>query len=225
MQHQSCQLKKLSVLIFFYCLLALVAPTSLFAKDASGSNNKGSLASTILDQKKVHAMYFDGDFDKVIATIDTFTHANKTFSKSDSIFIAKHLSVIYSANPATLEKGKNYMFRLLSLVPSARIVDMFVSVEIDRIFERMKEEYEIKQSASGEEPPTKLESSKYAANKMTVNESAPVRPLGNSTKEKPKSSNTMYWVAGGVTVIAIAGTAAYFLQAKPREDKVYGVPK
>ena len=195
------------------------------AKDSGKTSNPISTAATILDQKKIHTLYFDGDFDKVIATIDTFTRANKTYSKSDSIFIAKHFSVIYSANPATLEKGKNYMFRLLSLVPSAKIVDMFVSVEIDHIFERVKEEYEIKQSASGEEPPTHLESSKYAVNKMTMNENAQPKPIANTVKDKPKSSNTIYWVAGGVTVIAIAGTAAYFLQAKPAEDKVYGLPK
>jgi hypothetical protein len=56
------------------------------------------------------------------------------YSLEDSIFIVKHLTVVYMANPATREKGKGYVFRLLELMPSVKIVDMFVSDEIDGIF-------------------------------------------------------------------------------------------
>src|SRR5258706_13380272 len=76
-----------------------------------------------LDQKKVHGVYSEGDFDLVVSMIDVFTRSNPTCSKSDSVFIAKHLAVIYTANPATREMGKNYMFKLLDLLPSAKIVD------------------------------------------------------------------------------------------------------
>jgi hypothetical protein len=102
-----------------------------------------------LNQKKIHQIYTEGDFEAVIAAIDSFTQVNKTFDHSDSVFIAKHLAVIYTANPATREKGKNYMFRLLNLLPSAKIVDMFVSDEIDHIFEKVREEYIVRQESLG----------------------------------------------------------------------------
>ena len=122
-----------------------------------------------LDQKRIHETYTEGDFEAVIAAIDSFTLVNKVFSHSDSVFIAKHLAVIYTANPKTREKGKNYMFRLLSLLPSAKIVDMFVSDEIDHIFEKVREEYVVRQEFLGQKAPSKLESNRYAADKLNMN--------------------------------------------------------
>ena len=101
-----------------------------------------------LDRKSIHAAYNEGDFESVIARIEAFTSAHPTYAKDDSVFIAKHLAVVYTANPATREKGKHYMFLLLELSPSAKIVDMFVSDEIDRIFERVKEEFAVRQNAA-----------------------------------------------------------------------------
>ena len=40
---------------------------------------------------------------------------------------AKHLAVVYTANPQTREKGKYFMRRLPALLPTAKLVDMYVS--------------------------------------------------------------------------------------------------
>ena len=133
------------------------------ASDASKTNPAAGL-----EQAKIHAIYSDGDFDEVVALIGAFTREHKTYPKDDSIFIAKHLAVIYTANPATREKGKNYMFRLLELLPSAKIVDMFVSEEIDRIFDKIREEFVVRERSLGRATPTKLESNQFAADKMSV---------------------------------------------------------
>jgi hypothetical protein len=98
-------------------------------------------AAKDLNQIAIHYQYGDGDFPSVIKAIDEFTATHKKYARADSIFIAKHLAVVYSANPETREKGKYYMYRLLELVPSAELVDMYVSEEIDRIFSRVREEY------------------------------------------------------------------------------------
>ena len=63
--------------------------------------------------------------------------------------IAKHLAGVYSAHPATREKGRYYMHRLLELVPSAKLVDMYVSEEIDRIFDKVREEFLARQRSFG----------------------------------------------------------------------------
>src|SRR4051812_39482680 len=104
----------------------------------SQSSGKSAPAGKMdtLDQKKIHNDYNDGNFETVTNSLEGFMRRNKTFSHGDSVFIAKHLAVVYSANPATREKGKYYMNRLLELLPSAKLVDMYVSDEIDRIFEK-----------------------------------------------------------------------------------------
>ena len=90
-----------------------------------------------LDQKRIHALYNDGDFDAVVSALEAFVRRSGGYPRADSVFVAKHLAVVYSANPATREKGKYYMYQLLELLPSAKLVDMYVSDEIDRIFEKV----------------------------------------------------------------------------------------
>lgn len=167
-----------------------------------------------LDQARVHNFYNEGDFDRVIAIIDSFTRVNKTYLLDDSIFIAKHLSVVYTANPATREKGKSYMFRLLDLMPSAKIVDMFVSDEIDRIFDKVREEYVVRARNLGKESRITNESEQVASNKKM-----------SQTKPDTKSSRSaVYWLAGGAAFVAITGATYYFLNPEPPKDKVYGLP-
>ncbi len=179
----------------------------------------------ILDQNWIHNVYREGDFDVVVALIDTFTNHNATYSKDDSVFIAKHLAVIYSANPTTRELGKNYMFRLLDLLPSAKIVDMFVSDEIDHIFEKVREEYIVRQQSMGQETPNHFESNQYAANKLAMQDKTDQgKASASDDKKKKSSSHTGYWIAGGVTLVAVAGTAFYFLQPKKSADKSYDLP-
>ncbi len=215
--------------------ILLLHPASVNAKDihsgpkvnpaSSATQTKPAEAPRFLDQKKIHATYSEGDFESVIAAIDSFTHATKTYSQDDSVFIAKHLAVIYTANPATREKGKNYMFRLLNLLPSAKIVDMFVSDEIDHIFEKVREEYVVRQQMTGQETPSHQESNKYATDKMTMQgkeSPKPAEPFGR--EPTGKSSHPYYWIAGGITVFAVTGAAFYLLKPAKASDKTYDVP-
>jgi hypothetical protein len=126
----------------------------------------------------------------------------------DSIFIAKHLAVVYTANPATREKGKGYMFLLLDLMPSAKIVDMFVGEEIDRIFDKVKEEFTVQEKLKGNIPSSNDDANRYARGQMSPNP-APM-PRGQQPKA-PNDSNAKYWLAGGAAVVVIAGTASWFL--------------
>lgn len=102
-----------------------------------------------LDQKKVHEIYNEGDFEVVITILEDFMARNPAFSFSDSIFVAKHLAVVYCASASTREKGRYYIMRLLELVPTAKLIDMYVSEEVDRIFDKTKEEYFFSKKADG----------------------------------------------------------------------------
>ena len=194
--------------IIFFLLAPLIwadvsKPGPEDAKPTSPASIMSLAAPIVLDQKKIHAIYLDGEFEAVIASIDTFTRANSTYSKTDSIFIAKHLAVVYTANPATRERGKNYMFRLLDLLPTVKILDMFVSDEIDRIFEKVREEYVLRGEYLGKDSslqlPAKLE-------------------------KKENGSHKLYWISGGAAIVAAVATVVYLQMPAKAEDKVYDVP-
>jgi hypothetical protein len=174
-----------------------------------------------LDQKRLHSDYNEGNFEKVVAALEGFMAAHKTYSFEDSVFIAKHLAVVYTANPDTREKGKYFMYRLLALLPSAKLVDMYVSDEIDRIFDKVREEFVTRQRSFGVD-----------TTQMGMPEKAPAGARGKETaaSERPargKQSHAGIWIAGGAAV-AVAGLAAtYFIHMgeETAPDRVYKVPK
>jgi hypothetical protein len=188
----------------------------------------------VLDQKRIHGDYNNGDFDRVTNVLEGFMKRNTRWVHSDSVFIAKHLAVVYSANPDTREKGKFYMFRLLQLVPSAKLVDMFVSDEIDRIFEKVREEFLVRQRGFGVDSTQVSIPEKAPARGQPVRGEAEPLPRGSTGPETPHvaaskpagKSNAMYWVAGGVGVAAAATLAFIYLDEAGKDpDKIYPVPK
>jgi hypothetical protein len=206
----SCLIKSTMLLFLAVSAFAAAAPPPAAAQAAS------------LDQKAVHNAYNEGDFEKVTNLLEAYGKANKSYSRADSIFIAKHLAVVYSANPQTREKGKYYMYRLLEMMPSAELVDMFVSDEIDRIFEKVRKEFVARQKGFGvdstqistpERPSTgSAASAERASARPAVEPSGP----SNEYKEASASGNGTFWkrngiwVAGGVG-LAVAATVAYFV--------------
>jgi hypothetical protein len=219
-------------------LLALLAAAPCAAGPSEPNSAPGGSSSAAakpapdgLDQNKVHYLYNEGEFDMVIAIIEEFTRNNKTYSLEDSNFIAKHLAVVYTANPATREKGKRYMFQLLEKNPAARLVDMFVSDEIDRIFQKVKEEYVERRRQLGLGRPSQLESNRYAVRRLqgdrdSTGGGGPPPPEGRNRPGKQERSGTAYWLAGGVAIAAVAAAGAtYFLIGTDKgEDKVYVLP-
>ena len=204
---------------------ALLGAAILFVSSPTTARDNGP---GWLDQEKIHSEYNEGDFDKVVIILETFMSTHKTYTFQDSVFIAKHLAVVYTANPNTREKGKYYMFRLLTLLPSAKLVDMFVSDEIDRIFEKVRDEFFIRQHGFG------VDSARIA-----VPERAPTGTHGNAGSSyapppavKPtrrKESHTGLWIAGGATIAAAGLALTYFLiQVEPSpapEDRVFSSPR
>jgi hypothetical protein len=173
----------------FRTTLLVLCAVCAFSASASAAE-----PADTLDQRKIHDLYNGGDFEPVISVLETFINTHASYTHSDSVFIAKHLAVVYSANPQTREKGKYYMFRLLELLPSAKLVDMYVSEEVDRIFDRVREEFLARQHAFG------VDTSKI---------DLPDRPRqGNAAISERGRAHTWLWIslAGGA---ALAGAGAW----------------
>lgn len=84
--------------------------------------------------------YSEGEFESLTRQLEDFRAQHAVCRKSDSALVAKFLGVIYVANPASREKGKYWFYKLLQIDPRAELVDLFVSEEIQGVFDRVRQE-------------------------------------------------------------------------------------
>lgn len=132
-------------------LPALVMSWAVLSSRAAAAPNLATSGTpgSPLDYQAVLAHYDNGDFDRVAQNLETFIARHPAHSHDDSVFVAKHLAVVYSSNEATAEKGRQYMYRLVDLLPSSRLVDMYVKDERSRIFRKVREQFMARQHAMG----------------------------------------------------------------------------
>lgn len=161
-------------------LCASAASTAFGAPPASAAPPRPAA----LDQSRIHSFYTDGEFDKVIKELESFLKSRRACSHAESVFIAKHLSVVYAAHPGTRELGRYHMFRLLDLAPGSDLLDMFVGDEVGGVFEKVGKEYVLRN-------PSKVPARKPAAANVkspaVVKAAAPARP--GSPARPPTQSN------------------------------------
>ncbi|MDB5051423.1 MAG: hypothetical protein JWO30_4494 [Fibrobacteres bacterium] len=168
-----------------------------------------SAADKELNQIAIHYKYNDGDFPAVISAIEQFTKSHKKYDRNDSVFIAKHLAVVYSASPETREKGKYYMYQLLELLPSAELVDMYVSDEIEKIFDRIRLDV--------------AERHKEMAAPSTAS-ATPTATVAESGERGRYWKKPWVW-AGGAVVAGVAGFVIYeTMSPNPKGRPEYVVP-
>lgn len=175
------------------------------AGQSSSSLNTSKKSAPILDTALVRKEYLDGDFDQAIELLEKGLKEKRPFTHYDSVFIFKHLGVMYAAKYDTREKGKYYMHQLLLVEPTAKILDMYASDMIYMIFKNIQDEFE---ETTG----------RLTRAQSHVNGNAQTRPSENKPADKPvakeakSSDHTLLWVGVG-TVAVGAGVAAYFLLA------------
>jgi hypothetical protein len=211
----------------FGCAIAVLLCVPDFSSGESQSTQQPPppKSASALDQAAIHSDYNNGDFDAVVTALEKFKAGHVTYSRNDSVFIAKHLAVVYSANPVTREKGKYYMYQLLDMLPSAKLVDMFVSDEIDRIFEKVREEFLVRQQSFGVQEeqlnlPRKAPVSPTAGQTLTSQPGPndPGQTTNGETKPQPKSkSNKGLWVAAGAAGLTVAGVVTYLILSSTEE--------
>jgi len=225
--------KRLTVQKLFYSVIIL----AFFAFSGEAFSQPPQAEET-LDKQMVHGLYNDGDFEGVISGIKGFISRNETYSREDSIFIAKHLAVVYTAMPANRELGKYYMHQLLKLLPSAELVDMYVSDEIDRVFEKIRREHLLLQKKT--EKKNEVEEAPAVQDRTEAQPEPEKEPVSRSRTVKepdqqeagetksesmPAWKNKKYWVAGGFAVLAV-GTAVILLWPEEEEGPPhYNVPQ
>lgn len=171
-------------------------------------------AKPVLDTARIHALYLDGDFDQAIRMLETPLRGRKPMTHADSVFAFKHLGVMYAATPATREKGRYYMLQLISIEPTARILDMYASDMIYLIFRNVQEEYENKHGKTAAAAPVDSAPAPVAAvPKDTL--PAPVP----AARPAPSRDRTLYWVAGGAAITAGAAGLLFILLDNPQPKK------
>jgi hypothetical protein len=181
---------------------------------ASANINVPTQIKPMLDTIKVRKLYMDGDFDEAIALLEKSMAENKEYSHSDSIFFCKHLGVMYAAKYETREKGKYYMYMLLKVEPTARILDMYASDMIYMIFKNIQDEFDATRIRLGR---AERNLKGMQGDSMPAPKSS--EPLATKEKaSKPAKSHTLLWVGTG-TVVAAAGVAAYFLMSEDPQPK------
>lgn len=127
------------------------APAVESAKDGGAVPKPAAAQSRkdTLDRAKVHAEYGDGNFENVIRLLEDFRTQHKDFRRVDSFFVAKYLGVVYASNPATREKGKYWLYRMLQIEPGADVVDMYVGEAVDKTFEKVRQEFIVRRNYRG----------------------------------------------------------------------------
>jgi hypothetical protein len=198
--------------------VVLLAPQA-FAKKAAGASaaakagtetSSGTSAASALrvDTSKVHRLYMDGEFDPAIALLEDYLKEPRQYGHNDSVFIFKHLGVMYAARYETREKGKYYMHRLLEVEPTARIMDMYASDMIYMIFKNIQEEYMQNNPSTA----YAADDSKPRRSPRRAPEREPEpRPERGTAKFEEKSSGKKWIWAGAAALTVAAGVGAYVL--------------
>ncbi len=171
-----------------------------------------------LDREKVQKLYLDGDFDKAIEVLEEFRKTNKKHSRDDSVFIFKHLGVMYAADPANRERGKYFMYQLLNVEPTAKIMDMYASDMIYMIFRNVVEEYQTSAGNSAGDGNQPAHPASLAGDTLS-SPGHPVDAHNPSISATPTESNSRrkiwYWAAGGAGLAGATGLFLYLAQDDP----------
>jgi hypothetical protein len=203
-----------------FALSAAAAPASSAHAPIEGLNTDGSLDRVIISKA-----YFEGDFDKVITALEAWRKMQPNPSKEDKIYVYKYLSVIYAANAETRPKAESYMYQLLKLMPSIELMDLYISDNIEAIFNSVRLRFEQQSKLAHDSGQGKRASapSTTVANGGGPNGAHPERanagsggmPERKRTEEPALKSHSHWgmWTAGLVGIVVVA--TGYFVLSKP----------
>lgn len=173
-------------------------PAAPAAKPAPAKSAKAAPMDTI----KLHEQYLEGDFDQAIRTLEVQLKTQKPMSHAESVFVFKHLGVMYAAQKSTQDKGKHYMHMLIAIEPTAKILDMYASDMIHLIFRNVQEEFEVKRARLAPAPDT------VAAAPAPDPDPVPAAPAAET--KSSGSKKTIFLAAAGAAV-AVGALTAFFI--------------
>lgn len=188
-----------------YLLLFALIVTPIFA------SNTGK---TDLDMKSVQSNFREGELEVVKNLLESFLkHQSTIATRDEKIFAYKYLGVIYASNASDKLKAESYFNQLLPLAPNIELADMYVSQNIQDIFDKVKKDY--------------LHTQEYrshfdAFGNPIVSDNTTPKKNGPKKSEKqisPSSNSWIWWTTAGVAAI---GGAAILLWVIESEQKPSG---
>lgn len=209
-------------------------------------------ARVVLDRARIHVLYRDGEFEKVIGALAPYGRGACACSRDDSLFAEKHLAVVLAANPATRELGRYHMHRLLDLSARADLLDMYVGDEVDAIFDKVRKEHALRvREAAPRARPDKSPRPAAAApappsagggdyseawagapgpedgQNESSSASAPgagSMPAAEAAFQGPSWKQPGIWIGGGAVIAMVAFTLWQAGSGNPGQGKVFDVP-
>jgi hypothetical protein len=170
-----------------------------------------------MDTAKIHEQYLEGDFDHAIRALESQLKSQRPMSHAESVFVFKHLGVMYAAQQSTREKGKHYMQSLIAIEPTAKILDMYASDMIHLIFRNVQEEFEAKRRRLMPSPDSTATAS--AGPEPGPAPAPSPAPLAASPKKDSGTRKTVFLAAAGASV-AVGALALFFLLGEDEDPKV-----
>jgi hypothetical protein len=179
-------------------------------------------AAQPLDTAKVKKLYQEGDFDQAIAILEASLKDRKVADHRDSVFVFKHLGVMYAANDHSRERGKYFMLQLLTIEPTARIMDMYASDMIYMIFKNIQEEYATTHTRYVRAE-KHVEGNQGTEKKPEAGKSDAGKPdAGKPAGTRKRSGNGKTYILLGATAAAIGvGVAVYMLTYDPATESTH----
>lgn len=183
------------------------AKTSAKVQATAGTRAPGLLR---VDSAKVHALYLEGEFEEAIPILEANLKQTRQYRREDSVFMFKHLGVMYAARNETRERGKYYLHRLLTVEPTAKIMDMYASDMIYTIFQNIQEEFASTRKFLGLQHQTRAGIDSLSAPSDPKAEKDSVRKSPEATTKHSSGGKAWAWSGAAVVTVA-AGVGAYFL--------------
>lgn len=193
--------------------LRILISAVLIALTVARAAVEGLNPDLTLNRAKISKAYFEGDFDMVVDALESFRKVQPNPSREDKIYAYKYLSVIYAAKPETRAKAESYMYQLLKIMPSIELMDLYISDNIEAIFNSVRLRFEQQQRYTGSNPDRAPKPSSAGPASIPAAPAARPSPAGAEkagNAEAAGDASWIWWTAGAVGVAAVVAGYVYF---------------
>jgi hypothetical protein len=160
-----------------------------------------------LDMPALEATYKEGELEAVKNALESYLkNRGEKATRDERVFAYKYLGVIHAADPDSRTRAESFFNQLFQLTPHIELAGMFVSKNIQALFDEVKRDFErnteyksrfdaLGHPIASPEPATKGDSVKAA-------------PQAEASSSRP-NRKWIWWTAGGFVAAAAAGTANF----------------
>ncbi|MEO7423776.1 MAG: hypothetical protein ABI036_01235 [Fibrobacteria bacterium] len=156
----------------------------------------GTRLASPLDTAFIRKNYLEGEFSKVIDSLESWRKAGSQGSHSDSVFAYRHLGIVYASYETARVRAESYLNLLLRLEPRTEVLDPYISDAVEDFWVKVK-----------------------IRNKKDLDPPRAAEPL-SSVNPKPRIDSSSsgrfpwFWVASGAA-LAGGAVAVWLLTQEP----------